>query len=291
MLLVSVLLIGAGIGLLILTMMRTQRLIAILYEQGPWRSLRNLLGFFALGYAVYLLFVLMGWPFNRELIVAEVFFLAALFMFLAVRFSFQTIHDVTRLDEAEQLVNRDQTTGLFNRDAILYLLNQEFWKAQRFGFPLALTLVELEGLDRVASEHGPESARAVHHEVGQLLSEELRDVDLVGRVEPERFLCILPSTTLEGAGITAERLLSRLRVLRFIEQEGSLVKDARPDQLREGIHLPVRLGVSKMTEAMRTPGQALEAAAAAVESARKKGVNRLESVDTDTSEARSGEGE
>jgi len=82
-----------------------------------------------------------------------------------------------------------------------------------------------------------------------------------------------------------------LRVLRFIEQEGSLVKDARPDQLREGIHLPVRLGVSKMTEAMRTPGQALEAAAAAVESARKKGVNRLESVDTDTSEARSGEGE
>ncbi|MFO7767461.1 MAG: diguanylate cyclase [bacterium] len=280
MLLVSVLLIGAGILLLVLTMLRTQHLISILYEQGPWRSLRNLLGFFALGYAVYLLSVLMAWPVNRELIVAEVFFLAALFMFLAVRFSFRTIHDVTRLDEAEQLVNRDETTGLFNRDAILYLLNQEFWKAQRFGFPLGLAMVDLEGLEGIEEEHGREAARTVHREVGELLDGELRDVDLVGRVEPDRFLCLLPSTTLAGSSITAERLLGRLRTLRFIEQEGRMVRDPRPDQLRDGLHLPVRIGVSTMTDAVRTPGQALEAAARAVELARKKGVNRMESVET-----------
>ncbi len=279
MYLVSVLLIVGGILLLILTMMRTQRLISILYEQGPWRSLRNLLGFFAVGYAVYLLSVLLEWSVDRELIVSEVFFLAGLFMYLAVRFSFQTIHDVTRLDEAEQLVNRDETTGLFNRDAILYLLNQEFWKAQRFGFSLGLAMVDLEGLDGVEAEYGEEASRVVHREVGELLASELRDVDLVGRVEPDRFLCLLPSTTLEGSHITAERLLSRLRTLRFVQEDGTLVRDPRPDQLRDGLHLAVYLGVSTMTDAMRTPGQALEAASAAVELARRKGENRLATVE------------
>jgi diguanylate cyclase (GGDEF)-like protein len=286
---ITAVLIGVGLVLLVLTVRRTQKLIGILYEQGPWASLRNLLIFFALGYAVYLSFVILEVPFSRELLVAEVFFLAALFMFLVVRFSFNTIYSILRLDAVEQQRNQDAVTGLFSRDAILYLLNHEFWKAQRFGFPLSLAVVGLDEFGQVEELKKDEDSATVLRELADQMKEDLRSGDLIGRSSETEFLCILPNTSQKGSFITAERLRSRIRSVRFVSENGGrLTVDPRPDQFREGLEISASVGVVTVETEMQTPAEALQAVATALERARGRGGNR---VSGPTSDGGTSEGE
>jgi diguanylate cyclase (GGDEF)-like protein len=277
---IPALLIALGFLLLLFAYFRAGRLVDILREQGPWPSLRNLIAFFAVGYAVYLVFLVLGQPFDRDLIAAEVFFLSAVFILLVVRFSYRTIHEIMRLEEMEQLANTDELTGLFNRRAIMRLLEEEFWKARRFGFPLSLAMVDLDRFKDINDRWGHLAGDVVLHEVAATLKERLRKIDVVGRYGGEEFLCVLPSTPLDGALITGERVRGFVRDLRFRLTDSGSFEQVGRSGVEAGagdfVQVTVSVGVSTVNNTFQSPEDLLAAADAALYQAKGKGRDRTE---------------
>ncbi|MFO7768149.1 MAG: GGDEF domain-containing protein [bacterium] len=276
MLELSAVLIALGFIVLLVAIARTQRLIGILKDVGPWPSLRNLIGFFAVGYAVYLLFMLTGRPFDRDLLTAEVFFLAAVFILMAVRFSYRTIHQVMRLDELEAMAHTDDLTGLFNRRAILKILEEEFYKARRFGFPLSVAMLDLDSFKPVNDTWGHISGDTVLREVAGMLRTSLRRIDVVGRYGGEEFLCVLPSTPVGGAYITGERMRNRSAQLRFAVDEKDELRLLSGEEAADGevVTITVSVGVATLDATTRTPEELVGAADRALYFAKESGRDR-----------------
>jgi diguanylate cyclase (GGDEF)-like protein len=273
-------LIGIGILLLIAAIFRAHRLIGILKDRGPWPSFRNLFIFFLIGYLVYFAYLITGRTFQRDLIVGEVFFLSALFAMLVVRFAYRTIHEVMRLDELEQLANTDELTGLFNRRAIMHILEEEFWKARRFGFPLSVAMVDIDHFKEINDTYGHVAGDVVLQEVARVLQRGLRNIDVVGRYGGEEFLCILTSTAIDGAFVTGERIRGLIDDVRFnvlgprelipVPDEESATPDAIP--------IAVSIGVVTVDDRISNPSEALMTADAALYQAKQAGRNQTVAV-------------
>jgi diguanylate cyclase (GGDEF)-like protein len=276
MTLLPALLVAVGVAILLATTYRTNRLVALLGERRPWASVRNLMGFFSIVYLLIIAFLFLEMPFDRNLILAEVLLLSALLMYLVVRSGYGTIRDIMRLDEFEQLVNTDELTGTFNRRAILYLLDQEFRKAQQFNFLLSIALLEVDGLAEIAGREGPEPVDLLLREAGRVLREGLRQIDLVGRYDDERFLCVLPSTAEEGGRISGARFGASLHAVRFLrDEQGRLVRDERPDQIRDGIELTATIGIAEIAPDLVRPADLIERALEALAYGQRRGRGRV----------------
>ena len=277
---ISALLIVLGLLVLGASIWRTERLIGILREKHPWTSLRNLMVFFAVGYGVYLYALLSGIPLNKDLVAGEIFFLTALFMLLVVRFAYQTIHDIMRLDELKQLANTDELTGMFSRRAILELLDDEFGKAKRFGFPLSVAMVDLDHFKKINDTYSHIAGDVVLREVARVLQTRLRKFDVLGRYGGDEFLCVLPGTGATGAVSTGERVRVRVNEVRF--------KIITPDNLEaleigsgtesETLSTTISVGVATMHDGMQTPVDLVREADAALYVSKGGGRNKVSSA-------------
>ena len=271
----SIVLIGVSIVVVLAAMIRTQNLIGILPERGQWPSLRNLMAFFAVGYGVYFFFLITGRPFNKDLITAEVFFLSSTFMLIVVRFAYQTIHNILRLEELEELVNTDELTGMFNRRAITHLLKDEFHKSNQFGFELSVAMVDLDHFKKVNDTFGHLAGDIVLKEITKVLRDGLRHIDVLGRYGGEEFLCILPGTSPEGGMITAERVRERVEELLFEVTGPDILTPIFPEESPTGetVKITVSVGVASMDETMKDAEQLVSAADAALYMAKDSGRN------------------
>ncbi len=266
-------LVAIGIVVLIVAMWRTQRLIDILRTRPPWPSLRNLMLFFAVGYGVYLYALLADVHVNKDLIVGEVFFLSSLFMLLVVHFSYRTIHDIMRLDELEQLANTDELTDMYNRRAIMHILEEEFWKSRRFGFSLSVAMVDLDGLKEINDNYLHSAGDVVLREVAQELKLRLRKIDVIGRYGGDEFLCILPTTGMEGAVAMGDRIRERVKRLKFdAVGEGILRLLQRGDEpVGEIVGVTVSVGIAVVDYSLKSPVEAVMAADSALYEAKLAG--------------------
>ena len=267
------LLIALGILLLLGASFRAHRLIRILKERGPWPSFRNLFFFFLIGYAVYFVFLVTGKPFQRDLIVGEVFFLSALFAIMVVGFAYRTVHEVMRLNELEQLANTDELTSLYNRRAIMRIMEEEYWKARRFGFPLSIAMVDIDHFKRINDTYGHIAGDEVLRSLAFALQDGLRKIDVVGRWGGEEFLCILPSTPQEGAVVTAKRIRKLVTDLRFRVKGPTELEAVPPGEEipPDAESITVSVGITTVDDRVRNPTEALMTADAALFQAKQNG--------------------
>jgi two-component system cell cycle response regulator len=117
------------------------------------------------------------------------------------------------IDAQEQLrrqATRDALTGLWNRAAILALLDQELERSRREGRPLAVALVDLDHFKRINDTLGHLAGDQVLQQVAQRMQSALRGYDAVGRYGGEEFLAVLPGCGSADALELAERLRRRL---------------------------------------------------------------------------------
>ena len=93
----------------------------------------------------------------------------------------------------------DELTGLPNRWAFLRRIEDEVARVQRYGFPLSLSLIDLDHFKQVNDKYG----HAGGDEVLQLYSKNILSIfrhhDLVARYGGEEFAVLLPNTDAEGA--------------------------------------------------------------------------------------------
>lgn len=101
---------------------------------------------------------------------------------------------------------RDTLTGVLNRPSLAERLEAEHARSQRYGRPLALMLIELGGLERIARDHGHPVANRLLAQLSDLVGRALRPTDLIGRWDTDTLLVVLPETDHD----TSQRLVARV---------------------------------------------------------------------------------
>jgi len=114
-----------------------------------------------------------------------------------------------RLNEINQtleyLSRSDPLTGVYNRRFLLETLEAEFERARRYSLKFSIILMDIDNFKEVNDRFGHIYGDKVLKQVAQILKEELRRHDILGRYGGDEFLIILPETDGIGAGMVGER--------------------------------------------------------------------------------------
>jgi diguanylate cyclase (GGDEF)-like protein len=157
----------------------------------------------------------------------------------------------------------DALTGLANRRQFYEVLGREYERAQRFGTPLSLILLDIDDFKQINDTRGHLAGDAVLHGVATTLAELIREIDMAARYGGEEFAILLPQTGQEGAALLAERLRREIasRPIRF-----------GPDEI-EGI--TASFGVAAGPEDSMTQIDLIASADAALYQAKRDGKNHV----------------
>ena len=143
-------------------------------------------------------------------------------------------------------------------------LRKEIERAQRFGRPLSVLMIDIDRFKRVNDRYGHQRGDEVLIQVTQRILGELRSaIDLVGRYGGEEFVAVLPETPLAGGRIAAEKILSAIRDEPFGSGDASL-------------SVTVSVGVAAFPEDGTTAEELIRAADGAMYQAKAAGRDRVE---------------
>lgn len=106
----------------------------------------------------------------------------------------------------EELSIRDGLTGLLNRRAMSQKLDELHGRAQRYGNPYSLILLDIDHFKNYNDALGHVQGDQALREIAQLLGESVRSLDSVYRYGGEEFLVLMPETDHESVQHVANRL-------------------------------------------------------------------------------------
>jgi diguanylate cyclase (GGDEF)-like protein len=117
-------------------------------------------------------------------------------------------HASTLAEEAHQS-RHDALTGLPNRRAYEERLHYEASRATRYGHPLTLCLLDLDGFKAVNDELGHPAGDAILCAVADAIRA-TRTADEGFRIGGDEFAVLLPETTADGGAIAVRRLIEAI---------------------------------------------------------------------------------
>lgn len=115
-----------------------------------------------------------------------------------------------KLEAAEELADRDTLAPVFNRRAFLRELHRTMSEVERYKTPAAVIYIDLDGFKAVNDEYGHSAGDAVLRHVGLLLTDSVRESDVVGRLGGDEFGIILNRATAEEAAAKAASLSDKI---------------------------------------------------------------------------------
>ncbi len=104
----------------------------------------------------------------------------------------------------------DPLTQLYTRWFYQQRLDEEFEKAERYLFPLAIIMADIDHFKHVNDQFGHSKGDEVLRSIAVIFRRICRRIDIIGRYGGEEFIVILPNTTSDSAFQIAERLRSEV---------------------------------------------------------------------------------
>jgi diguanylate cyclase (GGDEF)-like protein len=141
----------------------------------------------------------------------------------------------TQFEQMRYLADHDPLTQLPNRRAFMRELERGVAESVEAGNPLALVMLDLDGLKEVNDRHGHAAGDDCIVRIGRLLRTELRPHDRAFRIGGDEFAILLPGTDVSGAEEVTARLVewlerrSRSSVLRTKASFGAAATSAEHD--------------------------------------------------------------
>jgi two-component system, cell cycle response regulator len=164
-----------------------------------------------------------------------------------------------RLEEAALT---DVLTALPNRRAGMEFLVRAWSAADRYRQPLAVMLIDVDGLQGVNQSHGHAIGDEVVIAVAKALRESARRCDHVSRMGGAEFLVVCPNTEPESLGAAADRLR---RAVRSLQVEAG----------DEAVAVTIGIGLASREADMPDADALIRAADHALRSAKKAGQDRI----------------
>jgi diguanylate cyclase (GGDEF)-like protein len=104
----------------------------------------------------------------------------------------------------------DELTRAYNMRAFNSIGMRECALARRYNRTLSLLMVDSDNLKKVNDTHGHEAGDRLIQLVARCIRDNLRATDIVARYGGDEFMCLLPETGSDGAGVVAERIRKRI---------------------------------------------------------------------------------
>lgn len=133
------------------------------------------------------------------------------------------LHDLRPRRQMERLFQEDALTGVASRASILRRLEDDLVRGEKFGTPLGVVMMDIDGFGALNERWGPSFGDEVLRVVGAELRNVTRPVDAVGRLGNDEFLLLLAQTTHTQAKLVADRLAECIEHRLFLPQ-GTKVK-------------------------------------------------------------------
>ncbi len=124
---------------------------------------------------------------------------------------------LARISELQELVFRDELTGLHNRRHFYDIANTELSRALESKQTLAILLLDLDGLKGINDEYGHNVGDVVIASLGRVIAKVVRGSDVAARLGGDEFGIIMPDTDKRGAFALARRLWEELESMPMYE--------------------------------------------------------------------------
>jgi diguanylate cyclase (GGDEF)-like protein len=168
----------------------------------------------------------------------------------------------TRLSTTlERIAVTDELTQVYNYRFLKTALRREMQRAKRFRQPFSLIMADVDNLKMYNDRFGHLRGSHLLRELAQLLSKQVRGMDLIAKYGGDEFTAILPQTPRGGARAVAERLRACVAEHTF-------------PNVKTG-EITISLGLSMFPEDGIQPGSLIGAADAALYVAKQRGRNRV----------------
>lgn len=217
-------LVVAGLGILAWALVPVRRLMAslpagVLHRR--WYAMTALIGLFFAGYLAYLIAFWNRQTSLLDLIVPAIFFFGAGFVWLTAHLSLQTALDLLRTTRLEWENVTDPLTSVHNRRYLDRRLVEEVTRSRRYGLPLSMVFLDIDHFKHINDTYGHPAGDRLLVSIAELVSNSLRDTDMLARFGGEEFVVLTPHTALSGATEIAGRLLMAIGAHRFELADGA----------------------------------------------------------------------
>ncbi|WP_458525270.1 sensor domain-containing diguanylate cyclase [Onishia taeanensis] len=177
-------------------------------------------------------------------------------------------HDISQQktfeEELKYLAEHDRLTGICNRTRLYRLLMQAMNELERHDTPFSLIMLDVDRFKRINDSYGHDVGDRALKALTDVIGQQLRDGDELGRWGGEEFMLLAGHTQREGALTLAERIRATVEATTF-ETIGRMT---------------VSLGVADVQRGM-TLAQAEKAVDRALYHAKRRGRNRVEAAPGD----------
>ena len=143
---------------------------------------------------------------------------------VAVRFRIKDLHDRLQQmnDKLNELAQRDVVTGLFNMRSMYEKIETEIERARRFKRHVACIMMDMDHFKSVNDGHDHLFGSFVLKEVGRLINDSIRKIDIAARYGGDEFLIVLSETDDHGTLTYVERLRAVVEGHTFTDGKDSI---------------------------------------------------------------------
>lgn len=165
--------------------------------------------------------------------------------------------------QMERLSLTDALTGIANRRHLERHLRLELSRAQRYQYPVAAILLDIDHFKNFNDTYGHLTGDKVLQDLAGLITSIVRASDFVGRYGGEEFMIVGAYTDLEGGVYLAERVRRAVEQTTFESHNG------------EPLHITISAGVAVFPDDAQTERELIEAADKALYEAKQTGRNKV----------------
>lgn len=194
-----------------------------------------------------------------ELTEEDMFVLSAVATQLIIALENFQLYELT-----QKLSVTDELTGLHNYRYLQQRLKIEIGRAERYKRSLSLIMMDVDDFKPYNDVYGHIKGDKALAEIGQMLKENSRDLDIVARYGGEEFSMILPETDISGAFVVAEKIREAISEHLFIGEEN-----------KKNVRLTMSFGVASYPRYASNEEELLKAADDALYLSKSHGRDRV----------------
>jgi len=168
-----------------------------------------------------------------------------------------------RANQFQLMSITDPLTGLHNRRYLEARLPEELSRSKRYNYPLSFMMIDIDDFKLYNDLNGHQAGDRALEITAQCLHAALRKVDVASRYGGEEFSILLPQTSLEEAGVIADRIRRKIMTTKFPHG------DTQP-----GGMVTASIGLSSFSPALNSAEAIVRAADRALYHAKNHGKNR-----------------
>ena len=133
------------------------------------------------------------------------------------------IENARLFEETKRLATIDSLTGIWNRRYLEKALHKEIERAERFGHPFSLLILDIDNLKLLNDTYGHLFGDEVIRTVACTINSSCRKTDIMGRYGGDEFAVILTETDKKGAIKVSEKFLSKIKNTFLTSPDGAKI--------------------------------------------------------------------